>query len=93
VYADLAAVAGDEALLALGRNYLTQGEPVKALHVVEVSLAANPANAVALQLRLDSLQVLLASAEAGLSNDYEIYFLQSRIADTEARLAPGESLD
>lgn len=93
VYADLAAVAGDEALLALGRNYLTQGEPVKALHVVEVSLAANPANAVALQLRLDSLQVLLASAEAGLRNDYEIYFLQSRIADTEARLAPGESLD
>lgn len=94
VYADLAAAAGDEALLSLARNYLGQGQPVKALHVVEVTLAANSANAAALQTRLEALQVLLASAESGLRNDYEIYWLNSRIADTQARLAAdGAALD
>ncbi|WP_169843849.1 alkyl sulfatase dimerization domain-containing protein [Halioglobus japonicus] len=86
VYADLAEAAGSEGLLSLGRNYLLQGEPVKTLHIVEVVLAAEPANIEALNQRQQALGVLLDAAEHGLNNDYEIYWLQARMADTAARL-------
>lgn len=86
VYADLAEIAGNEGLLSLGQNYLNQGEPVKTLHIVEVALAADPANRLALQLRQQALEALLVNAENGLRNDYEIYWLKYRLADTAARL-------
>ena len=86
VYADLAEAAGTEALLALGGNYLAQDEPVKTLHVVEVALAAEPGNRGALELRQQALQSLMHKAENGLRNDYEIYWLKARLADTENRL-------
>jgi alkyl sulfatase BDS1-like metallo-beta-lactamase superfamily hydrolase len=86
VYADLAAVAGNEALLTLAQNYLTGNEPVKALHVVEVVLEGAPANQSALRLRQQALEFLVDSAEKGLRNDYEIYWLQYRLADTASRL-------
>ena len=86
VYADLAEVAGNEGLLSLARNYLTRGEPVKTLHIVEVALARDPRNQAALELRLQALQVLRERAENGLKNDYEIYWLKYRLADTEAQL-------
>lgn len=86
VYADLAAAAGNEALNSLAQNYLLNNQPVKTLHVVEVLLAAEPANRNALQLRQQALAALMEAAEEGLRNDYEIYWLQSRMADTAARL-------
>ncbi len=86
IYADLSAVAGNEGLLSLGQNYLQRGEPVKALHVVEIVLAGEPTNREALEQRQQALVTLLEAAEAGLRNDYEIYWLQSRMADTAARL-------
>ena len=86
IYADLAALAGNEGLLSLGQNYLHRDEPVKALHVVEVVLAGEPTNRDALMQRQQALVALLEAAEAGLRNDYEIYWLQSRMADTAARL-------
>jgi len=86
IYADLAEVAGNEGLLSLGRNYLLQGAPIKTLHVVEVVLAAEPANREALQQRQQALGALMDAAEHGLRNDYEIYWLQARMADTAARL-------
>jgi alkyl sulfatase BDS1-like metallo-beta-lactamase superfamily hydrolase len=90
VYADLAEIAGNEGLLSLGQNYLNRDEPVKTLHIVEVALAADPSDNMALQLRQRALQVLLLKAESGLRNDYEIYWLKYRLADTAARLE-GES--
>ena len=92
VYADLAAAAGTEPLLSLATNYLAQGEPVKTLHVVEVTLAAEPGNKTALGLRQQALQQLLQRAQEGVSNDYEIYWLQGRLADTESRLGAGQAL-
>jgi len=92
VYADLAAVAGEEALLSLASNYIKGGEPVQALHIVEIALAANPDSKAALQLRQRALGALLVAAESGLRNDYEIYWLQSRLADTAQRLASGPTL-
>jgi alkyl sulfatase BDS1-like metallo-beta-lactamase superfamily hydrolase len=87
VYADLAEVAGSEALLALAQNYIGQNEAVKALHIIEVVLAGDEDNTAALGLRKQALEVLLVQAENGLRNDYEIYWLQYRLTDTAARLA------
>jgi alkyl sulfatase BDS1-like metallo-beta-lactamase superfamily hydrolase len=89
IYADLAQVAGSEGLLSLARTYLDSDQPVKSLHVLEVALAGDPANRAALELRQQTLQALMVQAENGLENDYEIYWLKSRLADTAARL--GES--
>lgn len=87
VYADLAEVVGNEGLLSLARNYLNKGEPVKSLHVVEITLEGDPDNRAALELRLAALQELQQRALDGLKNDYEIYWLKYRLADTQARLA------
>lgn len=86
VYADLAAAAGPEALHSLAQNYLHKDEPVKALHIVEVALKGNPQDRKALTLRQQALQLLMEKAEAGTRNDYEIYWLKSRLADTQERL-------
>ncbi len=87
VYADIAGVAGSEALLSLAQNFLHADEPVKALHILEVVLAGEPGNVAALRLRREALETLLLAAENGLRNDYEIYWLQYRINDTDNRLA------
>ncbi len=86
VYADLAAAAGPEALHSLAQNYLHKDEPVKALHIVEVALKGYPQDRKALTLRQQALQRLMEKAEAGTRNDYEIYWLKSRLADTQKRL-------
>ncbi|MEH6584323.1 MAG: MBL fold metallo-hydrolase [Halioglobus sp.] len=86
VYADLAEAAGPEALLSLGRNYLQQDKPVKTLHVVEVVLAGEPKNRAALVMRQQALQRLMEMTEVGEKNDYEVYWLKSRLADTELKL-------
>jgi alkyl sulfatase BDS1-like metallo-beta-lactamase superfamily hydrolase len=87
VYVDLAEVAGSEGLQTLAQNYLNTDKPVKALHVLEVALAGEPANKVSLGLRQKALQILIARAESGLRNDYETYWLKSRLADTERDLS------
>ena len=87
VYADLAAVAGNDGLLALAQSYLDVLQPVKALHVLEVALAGEPGHPAALGLRQGALQLMMTQAENGLRNDYEIYWLKARLADTEAQLA------
>ncbi len=85
VYADLAEAAGPEALHSLAHHYLQQDEPVKALHILEVALAGDPQDQSALLLREQALLRLMAQAEAGTRNDYEIYWLKYRLADTRAR--------
>jgi len=90
VYSDLAEAAGTEALLALGQNYLQQNEPVKTLHIVEVTLAKEPQNKSALDLRRKALLSLMQASEEGMKNDYEIYWLKYRLADTATRLEMAE---
>ncbi|MFT4822160.1 MAG: alkyl sulfatase BDS1-like metallo-beta-lactamase superfamily hydrolase [Halioglobus sp.] len=86
VYSDLAEVAGSEALLTLGQKYIEQDFPVKALHTMEVALAGNPQSKAALEVRQQALNRLMAKAESGVRNDYEIYWLKSRLADTAIAL-------
>ena len=86
VYADLAEAAGSEALHSLARNYLQKDQPVKAIHVIEIALEGDPQDQAALSLREKALLSLMEKAEAGTRNDYEIYWLKFRLADTRARL-------
>ena len=86
IYADLAEAAGPEALSSLAQSYLMKNQPVKALHMIEVALAADPSDQTALSLRQRALVELMNQAEAGLKNDYEIYWLKARLADTEQRM-------
>lgn len=64
-------------------------EYVKSLHILEVLLEGDPTNTAALRMRRTALETLLVAAENGLRNDYEIYWLQYRLQDTNERLGEG----
>jgi alkyl sulfatase BDS1-like metallo-beta-lactamase superfamily hydrolase len=87
VYAEVAAMAGNETLVTAAQAHFQQGEPEKALHLLEMVLAAEPANRSALETRLSILEFMLERAigEDG-GNNYEKDYLRSRIAITEQSL-------
>jgi alkyl sulfatase BDS1-like metallo-beta-lactamase superfamily hydrolase len=87
VYAEVAAMAGNETLVTAAQAHFQQGEPEKALHLLEMVLAAEPANRPALETRLSILEFMLERAigEDG-GNNYEKDYLRSRIAITEQSL-------
>ncbi len=89
VYPDLARLAGLDELLALAGRYLDGGEPEKALHALEVLLAAEPGSVAGQTLRLEVLDALLARARANERNDYEIYWLQARLGQAKLAIAAG----
>lgn len=86
VYGELAALAGVEALVDKARQSQAAGQPVKALHFLEVALAAHSGNKQALQVRLEVLQLMLQQAVIG-GNNYEKDYLRRRIVVTEEALA------
>lgn len=86
VYGDIIEAAGADALTVKARGYVDGEEPLKALHLVDVVLGADAANLAALRVRRDALQQLLHGAKTGLGNSYEIYWLNTRIRQTEAAL-------
>lgn len=87
VYADIVDAAGAEALTSKAKDHLAKEQPVHALHLVDIVLGKEGADKGALQVRKDALELLLAQAERGLQNSYEIYWLTYRLRDTEERLA------
>jgi len=88
IYAEVAAMAGSESLLASAINHLQQQQPEKALHFLEIILAEDPTNQAALETRLSALQFMLGRAKADNGgNNYEKDYLRSRIAITEQALA------
>jgi len=86
VYPFVGQTVGIEVLLEGAAGYMEQEQPVHALHLVEMALAADPAHQGALDMQLRALQSLKQAAEAGVKNDYEIFWLRKQIGDTEAAL-------
>ena len=86
VYPYVADAAGIEVLLAGATEYLENGNPVHALHLVEMGLAGDPAHTHALELQLKILKDLKGKASSGVSNDYEIFWLDNQIVNTEELL-------
>jgi alkyl sulfatase BDS1-like metallo-beta-lactamase superfamily hydrolase len=62
VYPDLAELAGADAVAERAKNRLDKGETIAAIHLAEVALAGDSANAVARQVMIDAHTALL---EAG----------------------------
>ncbi len=82
---DLVELAGGaEPLAARAREKLAQGSALEALHLLDVALGAEPAQATALGVKKDALQLLLA--ESGGNNLSEVMWLKSEIAAVEAAL-------
>jgi alkyl sulfatase BDS1-like metallo-beta-lactamase superfamily hydrolase len=87
IYTDLVQVAGPEPLIAKASVHVAENRPVHSLHILDVVLGAQPDNKAALKVRRKALLALLADAKSGLNNSYEIYWLNYRLRDTDARLA------
>jgi glyoxylase-like metal-dependent hydrolase (beta-lactamase superfamily II) len=85
VHPEVVAMAGGaDALAASAAARVEAGEPVEALHLVDMALTSDPENRSALQARLAALRVLLE--RSGGVNHHEVMWLRHRIAQTEKRL-------
>ncbi len=91
VYAEVAALAGTDSLLAAAQTHFQNQEPEKALHLLEMILEADYDHRAALETRLAILESMLERAigdDGG--NNYEKDYLRSRIAITEKALVSAE---
>lgn len=91
VYAELARLSGSGALSGRAREHSAAERPVHALHLLEISLANDPAHRPSLEARREALQQLLDAAESGLRNSYEMSWLKARIRATNEALGEGEA--
>ena len=85
IYADLIAISGSDPIVNKASGY-AMTEPLKALHLVDIVLENDEMNKGALQVRKTALKELLELAKAGDKNSYEIYWLNYRLRDTNAKL-------
>ena len=86
VYTELAELAGVEPLVALAASHVEAGQPLHALHLLEIAIGAEPANRGALETRRAALEQLREAAEL-LHNSYELDWLRYRIEATDRALA------
>jgi glyoxylase-like metal-dependent hydrolase (beta-lactamase superfamily II) len=88
VDADLAELAGGAgALAARAQARLEAGQPLEAIHLLDVALGAEPRNADALAIRKRTLDRLLSDASG--DNLSEVMWLRSEITGVEAAQAAG----
>jgi alkyl sulfatase BDS1-like metallo-beta-lactamase superfamily hydrolase len=86
VDSDLVELAGGADVLAARANEkLENGNPLEAMHLLDVALGAEPRNAAALKVKADVLKRL--QTESGGSNLSEAMWLKSELAAVEAALA------
>jgi len=77
---DLVVAAGAEALIEAARSHVARSDPVRALHLTDVVLAVEPANADARQVAIEAHEALLAHAE----NFWERAWLTKSIDELKA---------
>ncbi len=87
VHSEVAGLAGVDALTSAANAHLESGEPVEALHLLEIALAGDPADRAALETRRKALSTLLSEAESGLQNSYEMDWLRYRLRATDEAIA------
>lgn len=89
VHGEIVEMAGGaDAVSERAAARLRAGEPVEALHLVDMALEAEPGNGSALRVRRDALTELLR--RSGDLNHYEVHWLRHRIDETNRRLSSGE---
>jgi alkyl sulfatase BDS1-like metallo-beta-lactamase superfamily hydrolase len=86
VHSDLAQLAGGAAALAQrARQKLDAGQPLEAMHLLDIALDAEPSSAAALAVKKAALQTLLR--QSGGTNLSETMWLKSEIAAADAAAA------
>lgn len=85
VAGDIVELAGGvEQLAGRAQHYIANGQPLRAIHLIDIALAAEPDNRVALQAKLDAHQQLLN--DSGGDNFSETMWLKSEIGLAENAL-------
>jgi alkyl sulfatase BDS1-like metallo-beta-lactamase superfamily hydrolase len=84
VYADVASLAGSDALAAAAGQKLQAGKPLEAIHLAEIALSGQPDDTAALRVYLVAHEQLLAQAPAG--NRWYVYWLGGEIETTRRKL-------
>ena len=85
VHADLVRLAGGaDAIVAAARAHLANGEPVHAIHLLDVVRAAEPDHAGQKRARIEALEQLLV--RSGDENHSEVLWLSNRIAHLREEL-------
>jgi len=86
VFPDLITLAGGaEPVLDLATRYLSESQPLKALHIAEAVEAGSPSHRRALEIQLEAQQAILTAA--GRENFSEVRWLESEIHRLEVALA------
>ena len=88
VYGDILDAAGADALIAKARAHIDAARPLHSLHLVDIVLGVEEMNMAALEIRKAALEALLQQAKDTYGNSYEIYWLNYRLRDTNAKLQP-----
>ncbi len=86
VHSDILELVDGEALVKKAADYIAQDKPLEALHLLDIVDGGGVDNTAVLDARINALNILKSRAEAGEKNSYEIYWLNYRIRETEARL-------
>jgi len=85
VYPKVVEMAGGaNAISAPAADLVAAGQPIEALHLIDMALAAEPGNSAALEVQLRALQVLLE--RSSYVNFYEVGWLQHKIRQTKELL-------
>ena len=83
---DLVALAGGpERVIARAQGQLSEGRPLHALHLAEAALAAQPACADALRVKLQATEYLLAHSSR--ENFSEVRWLEAQAGNLRRALA------
>src|SRR5437879_6863991 len=83
VYSDLVRLAGGAAsIVKLAGERVKEGRTVEALRLLDVALAAEPANRSALEAKLNALESLVAACR----NTNERGWLDASVAETRRKL-------
>jgi alkyl sulfatase BDS1-like metallo-beta-lactamase superfamily hydrolase len=86
IHDDLAELAGGAAKLAARATHkLAAGQPLEALHLLDIALGAEPGQREAVAVKKQALELLLA--QSGGTNLSEVMWLKSEIAAAEALLS------
>ncbi|MGI9284975.1 MAG: MBL fold metallo-hydrolase [Pseudomonadales bacterium] len=91
IYADLAAMAGVDALIEKATEQLAQHKPVHALHFFEVALAQEPDNVAVMQGQLAVYEMILQDAIDISKNNYEKDYMRTLISQMKEKLAQREA--
>ena len=89
VYRQLARLAGPDELISHAQSMLELDQPLHAIHLAEIAMAAQPDHRDALAVYLRAHRVLLARCHQ--SNDWRKHWLQGTIDATLAKLKAGDA--